>query len=144
MQSNMLELEDKWREEQNKTAQLRQQLSMMEAKHDLLAKRALCAPPYFDALHWFIVNRCVQHPDERVSSEDFHKAFVSHMMVNHPSTERPNQRDITALMKRLGLNNEQVYVHGGNARGFKGIGLRLSSTPLLHDTPSEVKSESTE
>jgi flagellin-specific chaperone FliS len=123
MQTNMLELENKWHAEQNMTAQLKQQLSTIEAEHDLLAKRAICAPPYFDALHWFIVEKCVQHPDERVSSEEFHKAFDSHIMVNHPCMERPNQRDLTAMMKRLGLNNEQVYVHGGNARGFKGLGL---------------------
>jgi hypothetical protein len=123
LQSNLFELESQLHAEQKIAAHLKRQLSKMEEECQLMAKRAICAPPYFDSLHEFIMHKCVQHSDERVSSEDFHRAFTTHMIEIHPSMERPNQRDLTAMMKRLGLNNEQVYVHGGNARGFKGLGL---------------------
>jgi hypothetical protein len=128
LQSNLFELESQLHSEQNMAANLKKQLSKMEEECHLMAKRAICAPQYFDSLHEFITKNCVQHPDERVSSEDFHRAFTTHMTAIHSNMERPNQRDLTAVMKRLGLNNEQVYVHGGNARGFKGLGLHEQGT----------------
>ncbi len=128
LEISMLELEAKYGGEMKNSTALKEQLSTLALHYDIMAKRALCAPPFFDALHDFRITGCVQGEDERVSSEDFHQTFTAHLTANHPNIERPSQRDLTALMKRLGFNNEQVYVHGGNARGFHGLGLRSEST----------------
>jgi hypothetical protein len=43
--------------------------------YDVMAKRAIFAPPFFDELERFIKTRCMHHEDIRVSSED--KKYVS-------------------------------------------------------------------
>ncbi len=125
LQADLCEVEGKLQQERKTSLAFQRQLSDLGREHKLMATRALCAPPFFDALHQFIESECVQHEDERVSNEDFYNAFSVFRSKFHPNLEPPGQRDLTALMKRLGMENDQVYFNGRNTRGFKGISLRM-------------------
>jgi hypothetical protein len=128
MNDAVLELDRRYKDQKKKTEALKEQLTTLAKEYDVAAKRSLCAPPYFDALHEFILSRCIQGEDERVSSEDFHHAFAVFLASPaHRGTAHPCQRDLRSLMEKLKFEYTQVYVNGRNARGFRGLGLRCES-----------------
>ena len=59
----------------------------------------------------------------KVGSAELHTAFVSCMAADRLAVHPPSQQDLRALLERLGFEYGQVYLNGGNTRGFRGLGL---------------------
>ena len=99
-----------------------------EARLAVLRERAKFAPPWFDQLTAFLNMHCVRGPDVRVSSAEMHEAFARFLGESpHQGPEPPTQRELRqALEEHLNFEYTQVYINGGNARGFKGLGLCLA------------------
>ena len=95
-----------------------------EARLAVLRERAKFAPPWFDQLTAFRNTRCVRGPDERVSSAEVHDAFARFLAASSRGPEPPTQRELRQVLEEnLNFEYTQVYINGGNARGFKGLGL---------------------
>ena len=95
-----------------------------EARLAVLRERSKLAPAWADQLGIFLNTRCVRRPDERVSSAEMHDAFVRFLAESPQGPEPPTQRELRqALEEHLGFEYSQVYINGGNARGFRGLGL---------------------
>jgi hypothetical protein len=95
-----------------------------EARLAVLRERAKFAPPWFDQLTAFLNTQCVRGPDERVTSAEMHEGFARFLAASPQGPEPPTQRELRqALEEHLNFEYTQVYINGGNARGFKGLGL---------------------
>ena len=102
---------------------LRSELQTLTAHLSKVEKRAQCAPPSFDAWLSFMRSNCIQGDDMKVGSAELHTAFVSCMAANRLSIQPPSQQDLRILLERLGFDYGQLYLNGGNTRGFRGLGL---------------------
>ena len=102
---------------------LQSELQALSAHLRSVEERAQCAPPYFDALQSFMRSNCIQGDDMKVGSAELHTAFVSCMAADRLVIQPPSQQDLRALLERLGFDYGQVYLNGGNTRGFRGLGL---------------------
>ena len=100
-----------------------------EARLAVLRERAKFAPPWFDQLTAFLNTHCVRGPNERVSSAEMHEAFARFLGGSPQGPEPPTQRELRQALEDLGFEYTQIFVRGsdggsgGNARGFKGLGL---------------------
>ena len=95
-----------------------------EARLAVLRERAKFAPPWFDQLAAFLNTHCVRGPDKRVSSAEMHEGFVRFLSQCPQGPEPPTQRELRqALEEHSNFEYTQVYINGGNARGFRGLGL---------------------
>ena len=101
---------------------LRSELQALSTHLSSVEERAQFAPPYFDALLSFMRSHCIQGR-MKFGSAELHTAFVSCMAANRLAIQPPSQQDLRALLERLGFDYGQVYLNGGNTRGFRGLGL---------------------
>jgi hypothetical protein len=103
---------------------LNAQVASLETERNSVQILAKCAPVWFSAFVSFLNTECKQGPDLRVGSAQLHDTFCRFMSQHAKTVKPPTQRELTAQLVRLGFEYAQVYINGGNARGFRGFTVR--------------------